>query len=266
MLLSVLKQTKGLKVKKHSQYSKDLIRIGSKLQRSSFLRLYTLAQKQDLATAKRNSPIYWRNLNLEPHKEAIIKILKTTAPLHSDQWIEKVLEFQEKFPEAGDQDGILGPKTFRTMIKNFPNLFPNLDPDSLKQHYTEKQKSLESLKNLTRKSPEEIIEEYKMVDLSGVIPIKNYKFGHPIFIDLLKQLKEKGFPLWRITEAFPPTVAHRSVAHYEGRAIDITLKDPRFSEQVVNFINQIPGFKALDEYKNYYGGTAGHIHIEYKGK
>lgn len=254
-----------------SLHSKNLIRIGSKLQRSSFLRLYALAQKLekeefDIEKAKRNSPIYWQKVNLAAHEDAIRKALGTQATLHSEEWLRKVFEFQQKYPESGDKDGILGAMTFRAMIENFPNLFPNLDKDSYKNQYSEKQKSLESLKRLTGKNPKEIIEEYGMVDLSGTIPIKNYKHGHPAFIVLLRRLKESGFPLWRITEAFPPTVAHRSTFHYDGRAIDITLTDPNYSEEVVKFINQTPGFRALDEYKNYYGGTAGHIHIEYRGK
>jgi LysM repeat protein len=113
---------------------------------------------------------------------------------------------------------------------------------------------------------EEFTKQQKLEDLSKkssiVLKHSNSKHCDERISKALDSLSSKmGKPI-RVTEAFPPTSMHQSRSHYDGRAVDITLPDPRYADQVCQFLRQ-QGLKALNEYKvDTKYKTGGHIHIE----
>lgn len=109
--------------------------------------------------------------------------------------------------------------------------------------------------------------EMGLVDLhkhTGV-EVKNYPYGHPAFVWLLGRLKEKT-KIWRITEGYPTTVKHASPYHKNGRAIDLTLRKPRDAEKICSWINELPDYKCVNEYRvSTRYKTGSHLHLEYIG-
>jgi hypothetical protein len=72
---------------------------------------------------------------------------------------------------------------------------------------------------------------------------------------------------WTITEAWPPDVEHNSLKHYNGKAIDIILKDASPEKIAATIkIAEAAGYKVLNEYavKTSKAVGSGHLHLELK--
>jgi len=112
------------------------------------------------------------------------------------------------------------------------------------------------------------IERLGLVDLSeipGVIAKHSYsKHAHPRFVDAMQEaLKLPYIERLRVTEAFPATVKHKTRAHYNGQAIDLTISNPKYADQLCDFFKK-RGFSCLNEYKyDTEYKTGGHIHLHF---
>ena len=105
-----------------------------------------------------------------------------------------------------------------------------------------------------------------LIDISAHFECKDGKYAHPAYIKLLKKVNRKS-KIWRITEAYPPVIKHRSKGHYNGRDIDLTICNPRNAKKVCDLINKQKNFRCLNEYKKrtkYWTGS--HLHVSYRGK
>lgn len=112
------------------------------------------------------------------------------------------------------------------------------------------------------------------------ITVKNRSASDKLSSPLISKLRSSAMlncsEKWRVTEAFPPTVAHKDKDHYNGRAVDIAL-DPNFNEdtkkrtekqtarkEILKQCLKSAGFSNIvDEYDHYYATTTGnHFHVE----
>lgn len=109
-----------------------------------------------------------------------------------------------------------------------------------------------------------------MVDLEKYVDnlvVKNFSYAHPAFIYMFRKLDSKNYNAHRITEGWPVTVRHKSKAHFNGRAIDVTVRRPSQAEEICNYINSLKDFRCINEYKKKFSTTTGkHLHLAYKGK
>jgi len=107
-----------------------------------------------------------------------------------------------------------------------------------------------------------------LVNISKYFECKDGKYAHKAYIKLLKKVNHlKNVKIWRITEAYPATVRHSSKGHYNGKDIDLTIRNSRNASKVCKFINKQSNFRCLNEYKKrtkYWNGN--HLHISYRGK
>jgi hypothetical protein len=244
-------------------HRKQLVLIGKKLGGASYRKLVKVAQstedKSSFNTSKaiRSSPGYWNRLGLDKYKDQIEKILQTTATPNSEEWVKAVYNYQVKSPMVTMKDGILGPETFKAMTQVSPQLFPKSTRQTSKP---------QSPSNPYGKDLQQQVKEMGLVSLQGVASIKNHPYAHPKIRELCEKLVGAGAQLEMITEAYPPTIKHLTRGHSNGKAIDFTIKDPKYADSVVAFIKNQPGFKAVNEYKQKFSTTTGgHIHCEYVG-
>ena len=249
---------------------KDLIKVAilnKRLGHKSYKKLFRIALEEsfNLEAALRSAPIYWRNLQLDNYTSEIQKVLKTSAQPNTKEFLQAVYEYQKAHPETGTADAMLGPQTFRAIVKLNPELFKNTDPTQYEKWLSPKQKVFELLEDQKGKSVDQLVKEYGLVSLEGLVPIKNSPFIKPELKALLEKLIYNGAEIKRVTEAFPPSSKHRTPGHHNGGAMDFTLTDPQSAALVVNYISKLPQFKVLNEYDNNYGGKGGHIHVHLSG-
>ena len=235
--------------------SSQIRHIAASLGGNNYVRLVKVAQSLDnnpfnIEKATRVAPQYWSNLGLEKHKDEIKKELNTTAEPNTPEFLKAVYKYQKANPQTGTADGILGPKTLTVMSENNKSILLT----SIQSRPTT---------NLQGKDLKEQVEQLGLVSLEGTATIKNNPYAHPKLKQLLEQLNSAKASINRVTEAFPPTSSHQSTTHANGRAMDFTLNNPDQAQAVVNYINKIPGFKAVNEYANQTGlSTGSHIHVQ----
>jgi hypothetical protein len=231
---------------------------------TNYQKLLKIALSFNYDKAKDQGPKYWQGMGLDKYEKQIRTILNgTQAPVGSEEFVSKVLNFQRMYPASGVQDGILGPETFKAMKAAYPDLLNNAQTTDYgtRKQVTHKE---QILLNQQGKSLQELIDQYGLVSLEGLVPYKNSSFVRPEIKSLVKKLLDAGAPIDKVSEAFPPSSPHRTPGHYNGGAIDFTLSNPSTAQKIVDYINSLPKFKALNEYAKNYGGTAGHIHVHLK--
>lgn len=253
---------------------KDLIKVAilnKRLGGKSYFKLLKIAlddkasSPYDLQKAQRSAPIYWRNLQLDNYTSEIQKVLQTSAQPNTKEFLDAVYNYQKAHPETGAADALLGPITFKAMIKSNPDLFKNTDATQYNKWLSPRQIKVQLLESQKGKDIQQLVKDYGLVSLEGIAPIKNSPYAKPELKSLLEHLQSANLQIEKISEAFPPSGEHKEPAHFNGGAIDFTLVDPRLASKVVEYIsNKFPQFKVLDEYNKSYGGTGGHIHVNMK--
>lgn len=246
--------------------NKKLLQLGLILGGASLLTLHRVAQhkqqvieekpKYNLQKAKRSNKYYFTQRPYEQSLEDLQDAFKTNAGPESEEFFDAVYKFQKG--NNLDTDGICGPQTFKKALGKTPQQWSREDKARRNKEESSEKQSF--------KSPKEL----GLIDLSKFVRVKEHNtnpFAHPAFVELISNISNNAdFKFWRVTEAYPPTVKHRSKTHYNGKAIDFTLKDPRLADTVVAWINSQGSFWALNEYKvKTKFQTGGHIHVEYRG-
>lgn len=241
--------------------------------------LKKLADKQQIKfhtdRALKLAPLYWSKLSLAKFKEQIKNILKTSAEPNSKEFVTAVYEYQVSNSNISAKDGILGEETFGTMIKQNPSLFKGVTIESLKKakpfspgprNSGEKSPKGQLPFDPVGKGTPEIVEfaaEMQFTNLKDIgIAIKNYPFVVPELARMLKTLESQGIKIDRVTEAWPATSNHNDPNHWNGRAIDFTLKNPNQHAQAAAICRSF-GFDVVDEYVVKTQYTKGkHLHVD----
>ena len=240
-------------------------------------RLQKLAQQVkrnfDLAKALRVAPQYWRNLNLQKYQEAIKSILKTSAEPNSEEFINVVYDYQMKSPNITTKDGILGNETFSAMVSTNSSIFKDVKLDSVKpssgtpgaggSRTTPKAALPFDPRGKTAKEIADFATQMGFVNLRDHgVSTKNYPYVVPELLRLIQALNAEGVKLTYVSEAWPVTQMHRDPNHWNGRAMDFVLSNPKQSQLASKICQQL-GFNVINEYTRTTTYTSGrHIHVD----
>lgn len=241
--------------------------------------LKKIADKQkpkfDLQKALKASPQYWKTLSLSQYEKQIKQVLKTSAEPNSEEFVSAVYNYQIKNPNISLKDGILGEETFSAIIKDFPDIFKGVSIESMKQIKPFSRQVSPSDKSSpkaplpfdpqgkTGKQISEFATEIGFLNLRNHgIPTKNFPFVVPELVRMLKTLESQGIDIAYVSEAWPATSRHQDPNHWNGRAIDFVLKNPKQHSQASAICRSF-GFDVVDEYvtKTQFG-TGAHIHVD----